>query len=101
MAKFCTKCGKPLKDGKPCSCSVKEKKVIEEKNENTNELIASVSNIYKSTLKKPCETMEKYSEKNTKLSLILILINAIVFGLSGYLVSEKMREVRPISHCIN
>lgn len=25
MAKFCTKCGKPLKDGKPCSCSVKEK----------------------------------------------------------------------------
>lgn len=84
MAKFCTKCGKPLKDGKPCSCSVKEEKVIEEKNENNNELIASVSNIYKNTLKKPCETMEKYSEKNTKLSLILILINAIVFGLSGY-----------------
>ena len=47
MAKFCTKCGKPLKDGKPCSCSVKEKKVIEEKNENTNELIASVSDINK------------------------------------------------------
>ena len=20
MAKFCTKCGKPLKDGKPCDC---------------------------------------------------------------------------------
>ena len=40
MAKFCTKCGKPLKDGKPCSCSVKEEKVIEEKNENNNELIS-------------------------------------------------------------
>ena len=20
MAKFCTRCGKPLEDGKPCSC---------------------------------------------------------------------------------
>ena len=26
MAKFCTKCGKPLEDGKACSCVEKEKK---------------------------------------------------------------------------
>ena len=84
MAKFCTKCGKPLKDGKPCDCSVKEEKVVKETAENTNELISNVSDIYKNTLKKPYETMEKYKEKNTKLSLILILINAIVFGISGY-----------------
>ena len=84
MAKFCTKCGKPLQDGKTCDCSLKEEKVVEEKNENTNELVDSVSDIYKNTLKKPYETMEKHKEKNTKLSLILILINAIVFGISGY-----------------
>ena len=28
MAKFCTKCGKPLQDGKPCSCTAKEEKKI-------------------------------------------------------------------------
>ena len=47
MAKFCTKCGKPLKDGKPCDCSVKEEKVVKETAENTNELISNVSDIYK------------------------------------------------------
>ena len=29
MAKFCTKCGKPLKDGKPCDCEKENKKVVD------------------------------------------------------------------------
>ena len=53
----------------------------------------SVSNIYKNTLKKPYETMEKHKEKNTKLSLILILINAIVFGISGYLLITNTLDI--------
>ena len=30
MAKFCTKCGKKLEDGKPCDCENKENKKVEE-----------------------------------------------------------------------
>ena len=78
MAKFCTKCGKPLVDGKTCSCSIKEKeeekeKKIEEKEEeveveeaSSDELINSIVDIFKNIWKKPYKTMMQYKEKNVK-----------------------------------
>ena len=82
MAKFCTKCGKPLKDGKPCDC---EKNVKEEQefNANANTIITDCLNILKGMLKKPSKTLKDNSnEDNFNLSLISIVINAIVFGLT-------------------
>ncbi len=97
MAKFCTKCGKPLVDGKTCSCSIKEKeeekeKKIEEKEEeeveveeaSSNELINSIVDIFKNIWKKPYKTMMQYKEKNVKLGLCLILINIVIFGVLIY-----------------
>ena len=89
MAKFCTKCGKPLVDGKPCSCSLKEEKKqekveVEEEETSTNEVVASITDIYKNVWKKPYQTMVKYKEKNITLGLCLILINAVIFGIFGY-----------------
>jgi len=133
MAKFCTKCGKPLVDGKPCSCSLEkeeqeekleeqEEKVEEEskikiiKNDNedheervrkvkhddeededdedeeessTNEIVSAIVDIYKNIWKKPVTTMKKYSEKNVKLSLCLVLINILIFGLTYYFIANN------------
>lgn len=79
MAKFCTKCGKPLKDGKPCDCE-KEQTDNLETNENTilNDLITLIKNMFK----KPSSTLAKEAnEHNFNLSLITIGVNAIMFGL--------------------
>lgn len=105
MAKFCTKCGKPLVDGEPCTCSkkeeyeinkfeeekeeVKEKKVIKEEEDDddetsSSELINSITDIYKNCWKKPSKTILKYKDKNIKLGLSLILINVVIFGILGY-----------------
>lgn len=90
MAKFCTKCGKPLVDGKPCSCSLKEEekqvnvKEEEEEATSTNEVVASITDIYKNVWKKPYQTMLKYKEKNITLGICLILINVVIFGIFGY-----------------
>jgi len=37
MAKFCTKCGKPLVDGKPCTCQDSKKEKIEDLEEDEKE----------------------------------------------------------------
>lgn len=104
MAKFCTKCGKPLVDGKPCSCQEEATKDIEkdeeieeieevEEVENTendtvtssNELVNDVKSLYVGMIKKPATTIENYSkEKNVKLALVLLIITAFVSGIMTY-----------------
>ena len=80
MAKFCTKCGKPLKDGKPCDC---EKKIKEEP--VSNNLGENIIDIFKNIFIKPFDTIKRYANKdNTKLALILSGINVLVFGLFIY-----------------
>lgn len=80
MAKFCTKCGKPLKDGKPCDC---EKKIKEEP--ISNNLGENIIDIFKNIFIKPFDTIKRYTNKdNTKLALILSGINILVFGLFIY-----------------
>ena len=41
MAKFCTKCGKPLKDGKPCDCEKNKKEEV-----NTNNIGENIKDGY-------------------------------------------------------
>ena len=79
MAKFCTKCGKPLKDGKPCDCE----KNIKEDTSNVNNIMDNCLSILKGMFKNPSKTLkEEANEDNFNLSLISIIINAIVFGLT-------------------
>ncbi len=102
MAKFCTKCGKPLVDGKPCSCSlekVEEKeKVVEQEEERVSSkrnvedsdtdtsvdfsgILNDYVSIVKGIFKKPKETLKKYcTEAYFNVACLSIILNAIVFG---------------------
>ena len=76
MAKFCTKCGKPLIDGKPCNC---------EKNKN-EDIKERIINIFKKIFITPFDTIKEYNNTNNlKLPLILLGINILIFGLFIYL----------------
>ncbi len=82
MAKFCTKCGKPLEDGKKCDC---EKETKNEEQSVENNLVDGSLDIFKNIFVNPLKTVKKYVHtENLTLSLILSLINVIVFGLFFY-----------------
>ena len=75
MAKFCTKCGKPLEEGKACECSTVVKTT-------TNSLFTECLEIVKSFLQKPIDTLEEnVDDSKFNSSLIMIGINAIAVGL--------------------
>lgn len=86
MAKFCTNCGKKLVDGK-CDCKKKESKKKEEVvTTNANDLVNGYLDALKGIFAKPVDTMKKYTESsNLALSVIMIILNSIVFGLFAYL----------------
>ena len=104
MAKFCTKCGKKLEDGKPCDCEKKENKKVEEvEAEVVNEVTTDCVNEYIEALKgiftKPVDTMKKYAKSsNFVLSLIMIGMNSIIFGLFAFFfVKESVGLVASLS----
>ena len=92
MAKFCTKCGKPLEDGKPCDCEKENKKeeAKEIKEETTEESSVDVGaalnncvNILIGMFKNPSKTLAKKANKNNfTLAIVSIIVNTIVFGLT-------------------
>jgi len=100
MAKFCTKCGKPLVDGKECDCrkNIEEKKEeipkkeveeqreekVTEKQAESKDLVNSIIDIFKNCWKTPSKLMMKYQKKNIILALSLIAINIVVFGILTY-----------------
>lgn len=93
MTKFCTKCGKKLEDGKPCDCESKENKKVEEV-EVVSNTASNYVNDYLDALKgiftKPVDTMKKYAKSsNFILSLIMIGINSIVFGLFAFFFAKE------------
>lgn len=90
MAKFCTRCGKPLEDGKPCDCKQEEtvsnqsKKVNVDTttNTNANNLVNDYFDIVKGMFKTPAKTIKKYAkEENFNLALISIALTAVLFGV--------------------
>ena len=91
MAKFCTKCGKPLEDGKKCDCE-KENKTEEQVVENN--LVDGSLDIFKRIFVNPLKTVKKYANGNNNLtlSLILSLINIIIFGLFFYFLLNSLAE---------
>ena len=79
MAKFCTKCGKELKEGETCSCSTKGAA----KTANTNKgYFSDILPILKGIIFKPISTIKDYStDNNIFIALILMGICAIFGGL--------------------
>ena len=89
MAKFCTRCGKPLEEGEVCDCSSTQNKT------NTSNTTPAVDfndfvNIIKGIFTKPADTVKEYSKSEKGLiGIIAILINCIVSGLFFYFLCDK------------
>lgn len=94
MAKFCTKCGKKLEDGKACDCA-KEKNVTSKKEEvvttsNANDIINSLIEIVKGIFVKPIDTIRKYTDDNNMtLGIILMAINSLITGFMVYFLAKE------------
>ncbi len=73
MAKFCTNCGKKLKEGEKCDCTPA---VV------NNEDVQKVIDICKGMFTKPIDTMKDFTKKtNFTLALILTGILSLIAGL--------------------
>ena len=88
MAKFCTRCGKPLEEGKTCDCS---------KNNASASVTSGTSidfndfiNIVKGLFTKPADTVKEYAKsEKAVLGIIAILVNCIVSGFFFYFLFDK------------
>ncbi len=107
MAKFCTKCGKKLEEGKVCKCDkekntnveeVKQttnKKVVVDTNIDTKEITNNVLEIVKGIFIKPVETCKKYATiKNINLGYILLALSALASALFiTFTLSSSLEEM--------
>ncbi len=85
MAKFCTKCGSKLVDGKCPNCENKTTEVATKF--DFNELLASVKGMFT----KPVDTMKEIIEtENITIGGILIAINALIIALFCCLGSKEL-----------
>lgn len=95
MAKFCTKCGKKLEDGKPCDCckeEVKKEVVVESKTNSFdfNKCVNSYIEMVKGIFVKPIDTIKKFAtSSNFVLGLIALAINCIVSGIFLYCIAKE------------
>ncbi len=87
MAKFCTKCGKELVDGKPCNCS--KNKVTEVTNEGT--IVNQILNLIKGMFTAPVDTMKSFiQESNFNNALISIGISAVSAAIFICILCKEM-----------
>lgn len=79
MAKFCTNCGKPLVDGKPCDCEKNEtQNGVEQTNFNVNSILETVKGMFT----RPVTTLQEFvQDQNFVSALILLGINALIVSL--------------------
>lgn len=80
MAKFCTKCGKELVDGKCPKC--KEEEVVTTSTVDVKELFMSCLNVFKKIVTKPIEAISEFVVENKFISgIIMIVATAISTGI--------------------
>lgn len=88
MAKFCTKCGKELVDGKCLDCGKEspKKEVVEtKKGFDFNECVNNYIEALKGMFTKPIDTVKKFSKaKYFTLGMIALIISCIVTGIFIY-----------------
>ncbi len=83
MAKFCTKCGSELVEGKCTKCKeTKTEKVEVVEAVDVKESFMNALNVFKSIFTKPIETVENFVTENNFVSgIILIVATALATGL--------------------
>lgn len=96
MAKFCTKCGKKLEEGKACDCQTvasNTQPVTTTTSSNTfdvNEIVNSYIEIVKGIFVKPIDTIKKFAtSSNFILGLIALALNCIISGIFTYCVASE------------
>lgn len=101
MAKFCTKCGKELVDGKCVDCKEEQVTVTPISTKNPfqnfdfNGFVNSILDMAKGMFQKPSDTIKKYtSDAHALYGIIAMALCAIVTGIFGYLmVTELMGSI--------
>jgi hypothetical protein len=84
MAKFCTKCGSELVDGKCPNCKEKKEtaEVVETQAVDIKESFMDCLNIFKSIFTKPFETIKEFVTENKFVTgIIMIVLTALATGL--------------------
>ena len=94
MAKFCTKCGRRLIDGQPCSCTQTQQPVHDMQESVQKEVKDKAKNFCTQALemiKHPSTGfVEAVSDKDSKNGLILMGIEAVLTGLYLYVMLKKI-----------
>lgn len=89
MAKFCTKCGAELKDGKCPKCK-ETKEVKTETVAGGNDLVNNLIEVVKGTFVNPVETVKEYAkEANLVLAIILMAVCAASAGIFFYVFVDE------------
>lgn len=79
MAKYCTNCGKPLKDGEDCTCK-REVKIDGEPSVLENYL-KDLWTTVKGIFLRPIDTIKTFTKKeDTTLAIIILIIQSILIG---------------------
>ena len=94
MAKFCTKCGKALEEGKVCDCFKEVEKTssnnIQSSNIDFNKGLNDYIDIIKGIFTKPADTIKSFATSNKfLLGVVAIVINCLVSGLFFYFFCSK------------
>lgn len=99
MAKFCTKCGKKLEEGKKCTCEKikKETKIFE----NTKEMYekSDIIKIIENFLSKPIDTLSNLKNYHFN-SYILLIITSIVAGLFSIMFNFRLFGLNVVASSI-
>ena len=97
MAKFCTKCGRRLIDGQPCSCTQTQQPVHDMQESVQKEVKDKAKNFCTQALemiKHPSTGfVEAVSDKDSKNGLILMGIEAVLTGLYLYATMSGINSV--------
>lgn len=87
MAKFCSKCGKLTEE---CVCQKETKKSVKKSAVTNQGVVNNIISMIKEVFKKPFDCVSDYiALGNTKFSLLLILIQSLLFGLFCYFIANN------------
>lgn len=89
MAKFCTNCGKKLKEGEVCTC-----KKVEVKTTDVKSYLTSLINIIKGIFTKPVDTLKSFiNDNNFVLALIILAVASIATSALSLVLIKQILDL--------